>query len=366
MKILVVEDNPIDALVVEHALQVIGHDVTVAVNAEKAMEHLRRYNYPVVISDWELPGQNGDALCQAIRERTANCYTYIIMLTSRTDKRFVIDGLAAGADDYITKPFEPEELFFRIRAAERLLSLQGRDVLIFSLAKLAESRDLDTGAHLERMREYCRLLTTLLGKTPHYKDIIDADFVESIYLTSPLHDIGKVGVPDSILLKRGPLTPEQFEIMKRHTTIGGDTLNTASKNYPGHSYLKMATEIAMTHHEKYNGTGYPNGLAGTEIPLCGRIVALADFYDAVTSERVYKNAYSHARACRMIRGETGSHFDPEIARVFIEHADQFNRIRASFQQVETAKQRSSKPAGKIVSPVTLGYTARSIETNKTL
>ncbi|MCP4462816.1 MAG: response regulator [Planctomycetaceae bacterium] len=366
MKILVVEDNPIDALVVEHALQVIGHEVTVADTAEKAMEHLRHCNYPVVISDWELPGQNGDALCQTIRERSANCYTYIIMLTSRTDKRFVINGLAAGADDYITKPFEPEELFFRIRAAERLLSLQGRDVLIFSLAKLAESRDRDTGVHLERMREYCRLLTMLLGKNPRYNEVIDADFVESIYLTSPLHDIGKVGVPDSILLKRGPLTPEQFEIMKRHTTIGGETLNTASNNYPGHHYLKMATEIAMTHHEKYNGTGYPNGLAGTEIPLCGRIVALADFYDAVTSERVYKKAYSHARACRMIRAETGSHFDPDIARVFIQHADEFNRIRTSFQKVANRTAGISKPAAKIVSPVVLGYTARAIEKKQTL
>ena len=366
MKILVVEDNPIDALVVEHALQVIGHEVTIANTAEKAMEHLRLCNYPVVISDWELPGQNGDALCQAIRERSANCYTYIIMLTSRTDKRFVINGLAAGADDYITKPFEPEELFFRIRAAERLLSLQGRDVLIFSLAKLAESRDRDTGAHLERMREYCRLLTTLLAETPRYREIIDADFVESIYLTSPLHDIGKVGVPDSILLKRGPLTPQQFEIMKRHTTIGGETLNTASKNYPGHHYLKMATEIAMTHHEKYNGTGYPNGLAGTEIPLCGRIVALADFYDAVTSERVYKRAYSHARVCRMIQAETGSHFDPEIARVFLEHAEKFNRIRTSFRQVANQAEKVGRPLPKIVSPVVQGYTARAIEMNQTL
>lgn len=359
MKILVVEDNPIDASVVEHALQKIGHDITLVSTAEAAIDRLRACNYPVVISDWELPGINGDALCRSIRERTANSYTYIIMLTSRTDKRFVIDGLAAGADDYITKPFEPAELFFRIRAAERLLSLQGRDVLIFSLAKLAESRDFDTGAHLERMREYCRLLTELLGETIAYREVIDADFIESIYLTSPLHDIGKVGVPDSILLKQGPLTAAEFEVMKKHTLIGWETLNKASQNYPGHPYLKMATDIAVTHHERFDGRGYPCGLAGHEIPLSGRIVALADFYDAVTSERIYKKAYSHKRACSLIRAESGSHFDPAIANVFLAHVDDFNRIRTSLNQGPASETTPHETAAKVVFPVTQGYSARS-------
>ena len=267
MKILIVEDSQTDAMVVQHALEHIGHEVTVANTAEQALEKLRHCNYPVVVCDWELPGQNGVDLCRLIRQRMSSYYTYIIMLTSRTEKRYVIEGLAAGADDYLTKPFEPQELFFRVRVAERLLSLQGRDVIIFSLAKLAESRDQETGDHLERMREYCRLLTNLLAETPRYSEAIDADFSASIYLTSPLHDIGKVGIPDNILLKPGRLTPEEFEVMKQHTIFGGETLRAAAEKHPRHSYLSMACDIAMTHHEKFDGTGYPNVLAGVEIPL---------------------------------------------------------------------------------------------------
>ena len=170
MKILIVEDSHTDAMVLQHALEHIGHEVTVVTTAEDAMTSLRSTTFPVVICDWELPGLNGDDLCRKIRQRSSINYTYIIMLTSRTEKKYVIEGLAAGADDYLTKPFEPQELFFRVRVAERLLSLQGRDLMIFSLAKLSESRDHETGIHLERMREYCRLLTTLLAKTPRFKD----------------------------------------------------------------------------------------------------------------------------------------------------------------------------------------------------
>ena len=366
MKILVVEDSQTDAMVVQHALQHIGHEVTIAATAENALNRLRQCNYPVVICDWELPGQNGDDLCRAIRQRSASYYTYIIMLTSRTEKKFVIEGLAAGADDYITKPFEPEELFFRVRVAERLLSLQGRDVLIFSLAKLAESRDAETGAHLERMREYCRLLTQLMSRTPKFRQIIDADYVGSIYLTCPLHDIGKVGIPDSILLKPGRLTSDEFEVMKRHTEMGGETLNAAAVNYPDHSYLKMARDIALTHHEKFDGTGYPLGLAGMEIPLCGRIVALADVYDALTSKRVYKAAFSHKKACSIIRCESGAHFDPDIARVFLDHAEEFNQIRTSFTAVAKQSQAVDTEQRKLVIPVVRGYQARSINRNMTL
>lgn len=330
MRILIVEDSQTDAVVVQHALEKIGHEVTIKRSAEEAVDAIRTCNYPVVICDWELPGQNGVDLCRSIRDRGTSHYTYVIMLTSRTEKKHVIEGLAAGADDYLTKPFEPQELFFRVRVAERLLSLQGRDVIIFSLAKLAESRDAETGAHLERIREYCRLLTELMMDSPKYSSVVDADFVTTIYLTSPLHDIGKVGIPDHILLKPGKLTADEFEIMKQHAVMGGQTLHAAVEKHPEHSYLKMARDIALTHHEKYNGQGYPYGLAGEEIPLCGRIVALSDVYDALTSKRVYKNAFSHTKACNIIRCEAGSHFDPEIARVFLANHEKFDRIRQRF------------------------------------
>ena len=361
MRILIVEDSETDAIVLQHALEKKGHEVTIRYSAEEAVVEIRSCHYPVVICDWELPGQNGVELCRQIRERSASHYTYVIILTSRSEKKFVIEGLAAGADDYLTKPFEPQELFFRVRVAERLLSLQGRDVIIFSLAKLAESRDSDTGAHLERIREYCRLLTELLAATPRFQPILDADFVASIYLTSPLHDIGKVGIPDNILLKPGRLTEAEFEVMKQHALMGGQTLHAAVEKHPEHSYLKMARDIALTHHEKFNGTGYPYGLAGQEIPLCGRIVALADVYDALTSKRVYKNAFSHLKACNIIRCESGTHFDPEIARVFLKHHERFNEIRHAFvehsEASENAEQLSveedSKPA-EILKQIVLG------------
>ena len=235
-------------------------------------------------------------------------------------------------DDYLTKPFEPLELFFRIRVGERLLGLQGRDVLIFSLAKLAESRDPDTGAHLERIREYCRVLTQAVREVPEFSAIIDADYVESIYLTSPLHDIGKVGIPDYVLQKPGKLTPEEFDLMKQHTLIGGRTLDAAAKKHPSHPYLLMARDIAFSHHEKFDGTGYPHGLVGDEIPLSGRIVAIADVYDALTSKRVYKPAFSHDRAVELILKDTGSRFDPRIIEVFQKCTNEFARIRAELTE----------------------------------
>ncbi len=331
MKILLVEDSSTDAAMVQFALRAHGHEVVVVETGEEAVEKLRRTNYHVLVTDWELPGMSGLELCRMVRNWHASHYMYIMMLTSRDDKRCVINGLAAGADDYLTKPFEPQELFFRIRVAERLLSLQGRDVLIFSLAKLAESRDPETGAHLERMREYCRILTRQLASTPRYAESIDADFSESIYLTSPLHDIGKVGVPDKILLKPGKLTAEEFEIMKRHATLGGETLAAAAAMHPNHRYLLMARDIAFSHHEKYNGDGYPLGLEGTNIPLCGRIVALADAYDAITSKRVYKEACSHEEAVRAIVDEAGMHFDPSIVTAFLDCAAEFDRVRKAFR-----------------------------------
>ena len=330
MRILIVEDSLTDARVVQHALETQGHEVVHADSAETAIEELRQFNYPVVICDWELPGLNGLELCRMIRNRSSNYYTYVIMLTSRTEKRYVIEGLAAGADDYLAKPFSPEELFFRIRVADRLLSLQGRDVIIFSLAKLAESRDTETGAHLERIREYCKLLTEGLAKTDKYRDQIDADYIASIYLTSPLHDIGKVGIPDSILLKPGKLNHDEFEVMKQHATLGGETLDAAANKHPNHAYLRMARDIAMTHHEKFDGSGYPYGLSGEDIPLCGRIVAVADAYDALTSKRVYKSAIEHERAVEIIVEDTGNHFDPGIVDVFLQYLNEFNEIRSSF------------------------------------
>ncbi len=201
-----------------------------------------------------------------------------------------------------------------------------RDATILAFAHLAESRDPETGAHLERVQEYCRALCQELAKTRKYSATIDGEYIEAIVRSSPLHDIGKVGIPDDILRKPGKLTAEEFEIMKRHTVIGGDTIRQLIDSGRNKEFLQMSMEIAYAHHEKYNGSGYPHGLAGAEIPLAARIMALADVYDAITSKRVYKDAMPHEKAAEIIRSDRGKHFDPDIV-------DAFNACENRFRQL---------------------------------
>jgi putative two-component system response regulator len=247
-------------------------------------------------------------------------------LTSLDRSENLVTGFQAGADDFLSKPFNPDELRVRLRTAERLVSLESRDLTIFTLAKLAESRDNDTGAHLERIREYCRVLAEELGTMPRYKDLVDADYVRMTFLTAPLHDIGKVGIPDHILLKPGRLTSDEFEIMKQHVAIGGQTLEAAITAHRSAEFLRFASEIIWSHHEKYNGLGYPRGLAGDDIPLCGRLVSLADVYDALTTKRVYKPAYSHSVAREIIIAGRGTDFDPDVVDAFISREQEFVAI----------------------------------------
>jgi putative two-component system response regulator len=325
--ILVVDDDPIAAETLCHALAQFGYASTMASNGVEAIEHVRTGRYRIVISDVEMPEMDGIELCREIRQRSTCGYTYLILLTSRSDTDSVVRGLEAGADDYIAKPFHPSELKMRIRAGERLLAVESRDLMIFSLAKLADSRDNETGSHLERIREYCRVLATELSTWPEYEPVIDGMFIKSIYETSPLHDIGKVAIPDKILLKPGRLCPQEFAEMTKHAKIGADTLKAVAAAYPEAGFLQMAYQIAMTHHERWDGSGYPNGLAGEAIPLCGRIVAIADVYDALTSYRIYKPAYSHEYAVQIISEGSGSHFDPNMVRAFLKLEQDFLRVQ---------------------------------------
>jgi len=330
MRVLVAEDDVVTSLMLVYCLEQFGYDVTTVDNGLKALELVRTGDFQLVISDWSMPKMTGVELCRQIRKRPSSSYTYFILLTSHGGTESVVQGLDAGADDFITKPFQPEELHVRLRAGERLLSLESRDVTIFSLAKLAESRDQETGAHLDRIREYCRILCEDLLDQGPYVDQVDGDYVRLVYLTSPLHDIGKVGIPDKILLKPGLLTSEEFEVMKRHAKIGGETLDAAYRAQPEAQYLRMARDIALSHHEKFDGSGYPLGLSGQEIPLCGRIVALADVYDALTTKRVYKPAFSHETARQIIIEGAGKHFDPAIVEAFVHKEDEFIKIRQKF------------------------------------
>jgi response regulator RpfG family c-di-GMP phosphodiesterase len=197
---------------------------------------------------------------------------------------------------------------------------------ILALAKLAEYRDDDTGTHLERIREYTKIIAEEMANKPNYIDYITKEYIEDIYHSSILHDIGKVGIPDAILLKPGRLTPDEFELIKTHSTLGGDVITAVEAGIEGQTFLTLAKEIAYYHHERWDGTGYPKGLSGENIPLSARIVALPDVYDALTSERIYKKIIPHEKAREIIISEKGKHFDPDVVDSFLARENDFKMI----------------------------------------
>jgi putative two-component system response regulator len=335
MRVLLVDDDHISLELLENVLSDTSHEVSLAMNGDQALEMLAEREHHVVITDWNMPGMSGVDLVKQIRERYSGNYTYIMVLTSRDGMDDVVCGLEAGADDYITKPFNPTELLMRLRTGERIINSQTRDMTIFALAKLTESRDPETGEHLDRIRSYCRALATTCQERGVYADEIRGGFIDTLYATSPLHDIGKVGIPDSILLKPGSLTAHEYEIMQRHTVIGYNTLRAAADECPGLGYLQMACDIARSHHERFDGTGYPDGTSGLAIPLSARLTSIADVYDALTSRRVYKDAFSPEVANSIIVDGRDTYFDPALVDVFVQIADQFATIRGATPDTET-------------------------------
>ena len=334
LRILIVDDDEVSMTASRRIVEQTGYEVEVASNGRQALEILKRDACRMVITDWEMPEMDGLELCRQIRSHDFSSYVYVIILTSRDKTKDTIEGLSAGADEFMTKPFDPAELRVRVRSGERILGLETRDLAIFALAKLAESRDPETGAHLERMRCYSQILARHLADHPSFRDEVDLDYVRMIYLTSPLHDIGKVGIPDCVLLKPGRLSDREFEIMKQHTLIGAETLEAALREHPGAGFLRMGRDIALTHHERWDGSGYPHGLSGKEIPLCGRIATVADVYDALTNKRVYKRAFGHDVTRSIIIEESGTHFDPEVVEAFLACENEFIKVRDKFADAD--------------------------------
>ena len=208
-----------------------------------------------------------------------------------------------------------------------------QDAIISALAKLSEYRDPETGAHLLRLKKLCALICSFLAATEKFQDIITQEFTNDLVRSSPLHDIGKVGIPDAILKKPGRLTPEEFEIMKTHAKIGGDTLRTVYDQYPSQSFIKCGMDVAYGHHEKWDGSGYPQGLQGESIPLVARILALVDVYDALTCRRVYKEPFPRDKANAIINQGSGIHFDPDIVEAFLTHEAEFYLITEQFADI---------------------------------
>jgi putative two-component system response regulator len=321
---------------VSNVLHEAGHEVFRASDGLRAMKLLHKYPIQLVISDWSMPNMDGIELCRAIRGANFGRYVYFILLTCHSQPDDTLNGLTAGADDFIIKPFNPMELILRVKVGQRTIALDTRDLTIYAMGKLAESRDSETGEHLDRICNYCRILGQRLQGRTMNDEKIDDEFLEMIQKTSPLHDIGKIAIPDCILQKPDKLDENEFGIIKMHTVFGARMLDAALREFPNANFLSMAKDIALTHHERYDGGGYPQGLSGKSIPLAGRIVALADVYDALTTKRIYKNAFSHAAAASIITEKSKGQFDPLVIEAFLAEEKQFTEIRAQYVEEEIA------------------------------
>ncbi|MBI4558310.1 MAG: response regulator [Candidatus Hydrogenedentes bacterium] len=358
-QILVVDDREENVLLLQQLLNAKGYDVYGASSGEAALKAVLQSPPDAVLLDLVLPEMSGYEVCRRLKQNVKTQHIPVVIITGTAEREANIRALDAGADDFLIKPLDSVLLEARIRNSlnakalhdqilryqrlleesnaqlelrihERTTQLERtQQVAVFSLAKLAECRDTDTGEHLNRMRLYARELALELATWPQFREVIDAQFIDNLYQSSPLHDIGKVGIPDRILLKPGKLTPFEFEIMKTHAALGGDTLKAAEAEAGEHSFLAMGRDIAYFHHERWDGTGYPTRLGGAGIPLPARVVALGDVYDALTTKRPYKAAFPHEHARSLIIEARGSHLDPDIVDAFLARERRFIEIQRS-------------------------------------
>lgn len=366
--ILLVDDDPAVLRIVKDKLRP-HYQIRIATLGQKALELASLQPMPdLILLDVKLPDMHGHEVCARLKQNALTAAIPVIFLSSNTDVDTITRGLELGAVDYVSKPVVPPTLLARVRTHLRLREagellrdqnahletlvknrtrdlerksseLQARstelqlsqDLTIIALGSIAETRDNETGNHIHRTRAYVEVMARRLAPLPRYRDSISAEKWTLIWKSAPLHDIGKVGIPDSILLKPGKLSPEEFAVMKRHPAIGRDALRQAELRMgTDGSFLATAKEITYSHHERWDGTGYPEGLRGEAIPISARLMALADVYDALISKRVYKPAFAHATAIEIIIEGKGNHFDPSLVDCFLEDADEFRYIASRF------------------------------------
>jgi putative two-component system response regulator len=296
-----------------------------------------------------MPEMTGYELCDRLKSSPKLSQIPVIFLSALSAPQDRLRGFQSGAVDFISKPFQFDEVRARVathlrlrhlqrksqaanRSLRKLLQLQVEKIAgvrvetILSIVKLAEARDDRTGRHVERVKALCRLIAVGLSGVAKYKTTIDSSWIEIFCNASPLHDIGKVAIPDRILLKPGPLNPAETAIMRTHAALGAETLRSLHESCPDNKFIELGIKIARSHHERWDGSGYPDGLAGEDIPLCARILALADSYDAIRSARCYKPAMPHSEALSRILRDSGKHFDPAVTAVFGELADKFRKV----------------------------------------
>lgn len=356
--ILVVDDTP-DNLMLMAELLKDKYRVKLANNGEKALRILAGDPLPdLILLDIMMPGLSGLQVAEQLQQDARTRHIPIIFLTSMAAVESELQGLALGAVDYITKPISPSRVLARVetqiklKAAADFLRDQNdfleqevqrrtrevvaiQEVTIQAMASLAETRDNETGNHIRRTQHYVKLLAELLRDHPRFRHFLNDETIHLLFKSAPLHDIGKVGIPDHILLKPGRLTKEEFEIMMTHTTLGRDAIQRAEDQlgFPV-DFLRLAKEIAYSHQEKWDGSGYPQGLSGDDIPISARLMAVADVYDALISHRVYKPGMPHEEAVDIIRQGGGWHFDPDVCAAFLSATEQFKAIAERFSDSE--------------------------------
>ncbi|MFN9871397.1 MAG: two-component system response regulator [Cyanobacteriota bacterium] len=363
--ILVVDDTPANLDLMAGLLQ-DRYRVKVAISGEKALQIARSASPPdLILLDIMMPGLSGYEVCEQLKRDPATRSIPIIFLTAMSATENETRGLELGAVDFITKPVNPPIVLARVathlqlkdaadflrdqntfldaevqRRTRDLIAIQ--DVTIQMMAGLAETRDSETGNHIRRTQHYVKALAQQLRSHPRYGSQLDDRMIDLLFRSAPLHDIGKVGIPDRILLKPGRFTPEEFAIMQTHTTLGRDAIATAERQLGVEvDFLRVAKEIAYSHQEKWDGSGYPQGLAGEAIPLSARLMALADVYDALISHRIYKEAMSHEEAVAIIEEGRGRHFDPDVVAAFRAVEGEFRTIAERFGDSDADLQRKA-------------------------
>ncbi|MBB2495717.1 response regulator [Aquipseudomonas ullengensis] len=372
--VLVVDDTP-DNLALMSDLLKGNYRVKVANSGEKALRISHTGTPPdLILLDIMMPDMDGYEVCQRLKQDPATRDIPVIFLTAKVAVEDERKGFELGAVDYITKPISPPIVMARVKThlamkaqadflrdqndyleqevtkrTREVMAIQ--DVTILAMASLAETRDSDTGNHIRRTQFYVKALAEKLKSHPRFAATLTDHYITMLFKSAPLHDIGKVGIPDRILLKPGKFTPEEFEIMKSHTTLGRDAIAHAEELLGMKvEFLSMAKEIAYAHQEKWNGSGYPEGISGDDIPVSARLMAVADVYDALISRRVYKEGMPHEKAVDIIAEGRGSHFDPDMVDAFLELQEQFRTIAARYadsdQDMEKKKEQLERQAGE--------------------
>jgi len=366
--VLVVDDTPINIDVVKGILSET-YFIQAAIDGQVALKIIEKKKPDLILLDIMMPEMDGYEVCRHLKSDPETRNIPIIFLTAKNQESNETEGFLLGAADYIRKPVNPSILQARVKThlalydqnrhledqvAERIREIKKiQEVTMVAMGSLAETRDPETGNHIRRTQHYVKLLAEKLVNHARFDDYLNSTVIDLLFMSAPLHDIGKVGVPDHILLKPGKLTNAEFEAMKKHTTYGRDAIQAAESILDNtNSFLSLAKEIAYSHQEKWDGSGYPEGLAGDDIPIPARLMAVADVYDALISRRIYKPPFSHEKAVAIITEGKGSHFDPDMVEAFLEIADEFQEISQRYMDSEEDVKKENKLPGAIyhVSP----------------